>query len=134
MRLFKKLATGFLFTLGFVFLLAVVVEIIDKADEEEASIDAILGGLAIGVPAIASGGWIARGLHRDWKKAESDRIQSTFYRLLEANNGKITVLRFAMETQLPAAAARQYLDENARCFNAEFEPLENGDIVYQFYL
>lgn len=134
MRLFKKLAVGFLLTLGFVFLLAVVVEVIDEADEEDAPIEAILGGLVIGVPAIASGGWIARGLYRDRKKAESDRIQSTFYRLLEANNGKLTVLRFAMETQLPPATAKQYLDENAKCFNAEFEPLDNGDIAYQFHL
>ncbi|MCD8485519.1 hypothetical protein [Geitlerinema calcuttense] len=134
MRLFKKLAAGVLLSAGCVLLLAVAVDRLDEMDEEETPIAAIVTALALAVPAIASGGAILKQLHRDRQQAERDRLQSTFYHLLEANNGRLTVLRLAMAANLPAATARQYLDENAKCFNAEFEPLDNGDIAYQFYL
>jgi large subunit ribosomal protein L7/L12 len=39
-----------------------------------------------------------------------------------------------MEAQLSGEQARDYLDERAKEFNATFEPLDDGGIVYQFHL
>mgnify|MGYP006275889711 CR=1 FL=1 len=54
--------------------------------------------------------------------------------MVQENNGKLTVLRFAMEAQLPGKEARQYLDEKAREFQASFDVTENGDVTYLFHL
>ena len=62
----------------------------------------------------------------------SDRLQSVFYQMLQENHGRVTVLGFAMHSQLPAAAARQYLDEKAKEFNANFQVNEEGGCIISF--
>jgi hypothetical protein len=52
--------------------------------------------------------------------------------MLQENHGRITVLGFAMQSQLPAANARLYLDEKAKEFNANFKVNEEGAVSYHF--
>jgi hypothetical protein len=52
--------------------------------------------------------------------------------MLQDNHGRVTVLGFAMQSQLPAAHARQYLDEKAQEFNANFKVNEEGAVSYHF--
>jgi hypothetical protein len=65
---------------------------------------------------------------------EPDALLSTFYRLIQQGDGRITVLRFAMESQLPHAMAKEYLDQKAKEFCAEFEINERGSVIYRFDL
>lgn len=67
-------------------------------------------------------------------KQTKDEIQATFYRLLRANNGNITVMRLAMDAGLSGKEAQAYLDEKAKEFNANYEVSDKGDIVYRFPL
>jgi hypothetical protein len=96
------------------------------------------GGLAalvlFGLPPTALGTWLIWSSRRQGQKAESDRLRSTFFRTLQANNGHITVLLFSMETGLEGADAKAYLDERAKEFNAAYDVTEEGSYSYYFNL
>jgi hypothetical protein len=96
-------------------------------------------GLIFGIPTMLLGGWMSLGLYRqskDEKKALeqkiSDGLQSSFYKMLQENNGRVTVLGLAMNSQLPAAKAQEYLDMKAKEFNADFQVSEKGGVSYHF--
>ncbi|MBD6615855.1 hypothetical protein FNW02_08435 [Komarekiella sp. 'clone 1'] len=157
MKTAEKLAAGWLLTLGFMFVTLSVSAVIEKNATNKINVypkdeydftaqnptyqddNTAVGGLVFGVPTLILGGWLALGLYsqsRQQKKAlnqqASDRLQSVFYEMLEENNGRMTVLGFAMQSQLPAADARQYLDKKAKEFNANFKVSEEGAVSYHF--
>ncbi|MDF5725159.1 MAG: hypothetical protein PUP91_32860 [Rhizonema sp. PD37] len=158
MKTAEKLAAGWLLTLGFMFTTLSFSAVMEKNTMlepippgiEEApdypNIDAIstldntaINGLILGLPTSVLGIWLTMGLYRrsqQEKKAlqeqTSDRLQSTFYRMIQEKNGSITLLSFAMQSQLPPADARKYLDQQAKLFNANFKVSEEGGISYYF--
>ena len=160
MKTAEKLAAGWLLTLGFMFLTTSVSAVITKnttlkpilAIEDGVVVkdylnkeaiyrldNTALQGIIFGVPTLTLGGWLALGLYRQSrqeKKALSQQLnqhlQSQFYQMLEENKGCITVLGFAMKLQLPASVAREYLDEKAKQFNANFLVNEEGSVSYHF--
>lgn len=82
---------------------------------------------------------MAWGLYRDNKgsshlqvQQERDRIQSIFYQVIQAHDGKITVMRLALEAGLSVKKARKFLDEKAVEFDADFEVSDRGEIYYSF--
>lgn len=133
MKRLQKISAGVFLTLGLLLLMVPVVVLTRKDATPEDKMDA-LGGFLLGVPAAVWGGWLAWSLHQQRQKEGHDRLHSTFYRLLQEGNGKITVIRFALEVQLSAAAAQQYLDEKAKEFDADFGVSEEGGIFYYFSL
>lgn len=60
------------------------------------------------------------------------RLYQCFYACVQANQGRISVLDFAMAADITGPQARAFLDARARDFFAEFEPMAHGDIVYTF--
>jgi hypothetical protein len=88
--------------------------------------------MILSLPATAIGGWLAWTAYKDGNKQSSDRLNSTFFRLLLEGNGHITLVQFAKETQLSIEEARQFLDEKAKEFNATFDTDEKGGISYYF--
>jgi len=159
MKTAGKLASGWLLTLGFMFMTLSASAVLNKiamqnasrrlpVDFDEEFVDtnttyaddnAAVGGLVFGVPTLILGGWLAFGLYRDSQQEKktinqqvSDRLQSIFYQMLTENNGRVTVLKFAMQSQLPAAVAREYLDEKAQEFHANFKVSDDGAISYHF--
>jgi hypothetical protein len=96
-------------------------------------------GLVFGVPTLVLGGWLSLGLYRESRKERkaiaqqaNERLQGIFYEMLQESNGRISVLGFAIQTELPATVARKYLDEQAVLFNASFRVSEEGSISYNF--
>ncbi|PMB14805.1 hypothetical protein [Fischerella thermalis] len=161
MKTGEKLAAGWLLTLGFMFLTLSVSAAIEKhkmvqyispgidpeapdfrSREAYSALDLTTKqGLIFGIPTLALGGWLAIGLYRqsrqDKKALEqqiNEHLQSTFYRMIQENNGHVTLLGFAMQSHLPAPVARQYLDEQAKVFNANYKISEEGGISYHFDL
>ncbi|MEH1892345.1 MAG: hypothetical protein V7K92_23800 [Nostoc sp.] len=157
MKTAEKLAAGWLLTLGFMFLTLSATATWEKFAARQIYIpvqdaetftapnatyednNTAVGGLIFGVPSLTLGGWLALGLYRQSRQDKkalnqqvSDRLQSIFYEMLQENHGRLTVLGFAMQSQLPAANARQYLDEKAKEFNANFKVNEEGAISYHF--
>ena len=66
------------------------------------------------------------------KQQNSEQLQAQFYQMLLQNQGRVTLLSFAMQSQLPAAEAKQYLDHKAKEFNANFQVTEEGAVSYHF--
>ncbi|MEH2064433.1 MAG: hypothetical protein V7K50_19595 [Nostoc sp.] len=157
MKTAEKLAAGWLLTLGFMFLMLSATAALEKFATRKVYIpvkdayeftapnatyqddNSAVGGLIFGVPTLTLGTWLALGLYRQSRQEKkvlnqqvSDRLQSIFYEMLQENQGRLTVLGFAMQSQLPAAHARQYLDEKAKEFNANFQVNEEGAVSYHF--
>jgi hypothetical protein len=161
MKTAEKLASGWLLTLGFMFLSISASSVLEKnamqkpskpiLDEMErveefapppnyeATSNAAIGGFVFGVPSAILGGWMAFSLHRQNKHDKkalqqemSDRLQSVFYRMIQENHGRVTLLGFAMQSQLPPGTAKEYLDSRAKEFNANFKISEEGSVSYLF--
>ncbi|MBW4558971.1 MAG: hypothetical protein KME59_24235 [Trichormus sp. ATA11-4-KO1] len=134
-----KVCAGFMLSLGFLFLMVSLSTLSDlnaenNTPEQKSAQSVFWGGIALGMPLTAGGGYMFWGLRRRYQKQLSDRLDAIFYQLLRANNGKITVLQLAMEAKLTGKQAKQYLDQKSREFNASFEPSEQGDISYLFHI
>ncbi|MEO1375079.1 MAG: hypothetical protein AAFW70_12315 [Cyanobacteria bacterium J06635_10] len=98
-----------------------------------------VNGIVFGLPSLALGGWLALGMRRQGKHEKNAiakqmdlHLQSMFYRMIAENEGRITVLGFAMRSQLSAATAREFLDDQAKQFNANFKVSEDGAVSYHF--
>lgn len=82
----------------------------------------------------AFGFWLWRS-HRkkqQQQQRQQARINAKFYQLLQQQQGRISVLDFAMRTQLDGAAAQAYLNAQAQAFSAFFETTPQGDLIYVF--
>ena len=151
MKTAEKLTSGWLLLLGFAFLMLPASTLFDKNSRQTQTMpicttpnvnearDSAIGGLILGVPSVLLGGWLALGAYRQGQQEKKaiaqqagDRFQSTFFELLQAGNGYITILQFAIESQLTATAARQYLDQKAKEFDATFDVSNEGAISYYF--
>ncbi|MBD2139412.1 hypothetical protein H6F32_17995 [Anabaena sp. FACHB-1237] len=157
MKTVEKLAAGWLVTLGFMFLAISASEIIDRHEKsvkiypvedevvftapnaEKDSNDAITGGIIFGLPTMILGTWLSLELYQQNRKdkknlaqQKNDYLQSQFYQVLQQNHGKVTLLSFAMQSQLSPAEAKQYLDQKAKEFNANFHVNEEGGVSYHF--
>ena len=150
MKTVEKIASGWLLLLGFVFLL-LPASTLDRGSTQNQNMpicstpnvnearDTAIGGLILGVPSVLLGGWLALGAYRQGQQEKKviaqqagDRLHSAFFELLQAGNGYITILQFALEAQLTATAAKQYLDERAKEFDATFDVSNEGAISYYF--
>jgi len=90
----------------------------------------VLPILKVGLPlAIAAGGWHHLQKRRQRQQALLDHA---FYKLLKEHDGYITTLEFAMTAKLSGAVARQYLDNRAKEFSAQFGISEVGEVFYIF--
>ncbi|BAY82459.1 hypothetical protein NIES267_19390 [Calothrix parasitica NIES-267] len=156
MKTAEKLAAGWLITLGFMLTTLSANAMVNKhimyKDIQEkndhinhyavAELDTTaVNGLIFGLPSLALGGWLALGMRRRGRKEENAiakqmdlHLQSMFYRMIAENQGRITVLGFAMQSQLPASTAREFLDDQAKQFNANFKVNEDGAVSYHFDL
>lgn len=90
--------------------------------------------LVFGVPLAAWGGWIVLGLSQDKQRAERDRLNAAFSKLLIQGDGRITTLAFSLETGLPGNMAKVYLDERAKEFDANFDVDDQGNVNYRFHV
>lgn len=134
MKFLKQVSASLAIGFGSICIIAAIYAPFNSDLTKREKIDQTWACLLVGVPVTGWGVWILRGLARKQQKEISDRLNTTFYKMVKENNGQLTVLRFAMEAQLPGKEARQYLDEKAREFQASFDVTENGDVTYRFYL
>lgn len=134
MKLIKKAAAGLLLTLGiFILICSARTRFSHNNTFPDTRVDKAIDYLLLGVPITAAGGWLAWTLHQQDRKQVQQRLQSLFYQLLNQNEGKITLMQFALEAQLTAGVAKQYLDEKAKEFGATFNVSEDGQIYYCFH-
>ncbi len=156
MKVAQKSAAAWLITLGLLFVAVSTSELFYQNTENSVIVpvddtdfpttnptnqheENALASLVLGIPNILLGGWLVLGLYHDRKKVQEiinqqkkENLQSLFYQILQENYGRVTILGFAMKSQLSAADAKQYLDEKAKEFNANFQVSESGTVLYHF--
>lgn len=84
--------------------------------------------IVFGLAPASLGGWLLHVSARLKRQAMRER----FFQLLQANQGKVSVLDFAATARLEPAIARQHLDDWAKEFSATFEVSDEGNIYYIF--
>ena len=86
----------------------------------------------IGLGALGFWLWRSHRKKQQQQQRQQARINAKFYQLLQQQQGRISVLDFAMRTQLDGAAAQAYLNTQAQAFSAFFETTPQGDLIYVF--
>ncbi|WP_088893712.1 hypothetical protein [Leptolyngbya ohadii] len=66
------------------------------------------------------------------RQAREEYLDKIFYRMVRQHHGEFTALDFAMETQLPTAAAKKFLHQKAIDFDAQFKTTAEGQVLYCF--
>lgn len=69
-----------------------------------------------------------------WRRHLQRNLQrhTLFYELIQQRGGRISALEFAIAAQLTGLEARRFLDARAREFFGNFEPTNQGDVLYTF--
>lgn len=132
MKLLKKIAACSLLTLGFICVASGIYAPFNLSISQKERESELVACLAFGLPLTAGGGLIAWNLHRRYQREADEFLRSVFFRLLKERDGRLTLSRFAMEAQLTGEAAKQYLDEQAKKFDANFDVDEQGGVYYDF--
>jgi hypothetical protein len=91
----------------------------------------------VGASRIAAPVAVVLGLAWGWKRYQQQKkkqahLNTIFYRLIQDTRGRITALDFAIKANLSGEEARQYLEERAVEFSAQFEVSEKGGVMYCF--
>jgi hypothetical protein len=144
-RRIKTIAAGILLGLGLPITIACIVGLVTPSTPQTGAQEtadrngAVAALIFFGMPPTILGSWLiwsnysaVRGQQQARDRQARDRLQATFFKLLRENNGHINVLRFAMEANLSGEAAKVYLDERAKEFNAAFNVSEAGKLFYIF--
>ncbi|BAZ39589.1 hypothetical protein NIES4101_55430 [Calothrix sp. NIES-4101] len=140
MKLLTKLAAAGMLSLGFIFLIISVSALPELQNKNNNSLqiqeakETASAGIAFSVPLLAGGGYMLWGLRRKHRQILSDRLQSTFYHLIEQHQGRISVLLLAKEANITGQEAKEYLDAKAKEFNASFDLSSDGGIYYYFQI
>jgi hypothetical protein len=94
--------------------------------------DSAVALLCLGLAPIGLGSWLLWDGKRRQQQFQSGHLDDVFYTLLRQNAGTITPLGLAMQSELSGAAAKAFLDDRAREFNANYQVTEAGDVLYVF--
>lgn len=132
MKRVKKFMALLLLTIGIPVSLLAIAKLPDRslpqADRDEVTLALMFFGL---VPT-ASASYLLWDLHRQHQRSKRDCLHATFFELVRAGQGRLSVLDFAIATQLPGSTAKAFLDDRAREFDATFDVTDSGGVFYQF--
>jgi hypothetical protein len=132
MTFLKKILAGILLPVGGLFLLMAVLIQFDQSETPKERNDIMLGSLLIGIPTTGLGAWLGLTAQRQEEKKKRDRLNATWFQLIQQNQGTINVLEFSGATSLSAQEAKAYLDQKAKEFTANFEVDAAGNVFYSF--
>ncbi len=65
-------------------------------------------------------------------KQQQQRLEQSFYRLLETENSCISLIQLAVAAKVDAESARRFLEAQVEAFKAEIEVDADGDTFYRF--
>jgi hypothetical protein len=95
-----------------------------------------IGSLWLIPPSIMLGSWLAQRRMRPQKKSElelSEReLETIFLHHLQANQGNVTAISFAIASQLSLAESQTYLEIKSNQLNSAYHMDQNGAIFYHF--
>lgn len=135
MKWLRKLIAGILLLWGLPLSLWAVLESANPEVDSEQRQGAIAALCLFGLPAVAGGGWLIYGLHRQHLASMQNddyTLEQLFLQLLQENRGEIHPIVFATKAQMPLEQAKAYLDQKAQLLNGDYAVTDSGGIVYRF--
>ncbi len=132
MRLISRIAAGTLLFFGLFVLGMGTAELLNPDNPPQDRQDSLAALLLFGVPCTATGSWMFWRSYQKSQQQKRDFLRSSFFKLLQENNGHITALQFSMASGLDGRAAKIYLDDRAKEFDANFNVTTEGNISYYF--
>jgi hypothetical protein len=73
--------------------------------------------------------WIS---DQNQNKQKKQQLEQAFYRLIEAQKGRISLIQLAATAQVDATIAQQYLQQQAQIFSAYPEVDDDANTYYRF--
>jgi len=135
MKTFKKILAGSFLSIGLAILLLGTLDLIDSKKTSKYKEDSLAAIVIFGLPSTAIGTWIfwsLRQQHQKQLKQLDLAKEQLFLRLLQQEEGEITVTKFALSAQISIEESKLYLDEKAKQLNANFEASDKEGIIYRF--
>ncbi|WP_310485265.1 hypothetical protein [Chamaesiphon sp. VAR_48_metabat_403] len=130
----KLILIGISFSIGFLFL-GVSTSLFIQGNLSDDDRDGAVGCLILGAPPTALGSWLLWDLRRqkrDRQRSSVLELESIFLQQLQANQGDITVVSFAVASKLPLEEAKKYLEIKSTQLNSTFHINEAGGTSYHF--
>jgi hypothetical protein len=132
MKSVKTVIAGLSLAFGVLMTIPTTAEVVGiKAPPSKRS-DSAVALLCLGLAPIGLGSWLLVDGKRRQQRLQSGHLDDLFYTLLLQNSGTITPIGLAMQSGLSGAAAKAFLDDRSREFNANYEVTAQGDVVYVF--
>ncbi|NET30972.1 MAG: hypothetical protein F6K19_03085 [Cyanothece sp. SIO1E1] len=92
----------------------------------------ILAGMAWGAYKIWQIWYPRHQAHQLKLKQQQAFINSAFYQLIQQYQGRVSILDLSMTAHIKPEEAKQFLDTKAKEFMADFEPTDQGEVLYVF--
>jgi hypothetical protein len=141
MKLIRKIAAGLLLFIGLPITIYGSFTLFDRdlvGEDREGTVAAII---IFGLPSTALGSWLIWELYAQNQREKAakaqerlNQLQTTFYQLIQDQDGEISVLRLAAAAEISGEEAKAFLDDKAKEFSADFGVSDRGDVFYRFPL
>ncbi|WP_069790043.1 hypothetical protein A5482_000415 [Cyanobacterium sp. IPPAS B-1200] len=137
MNAIKKILIGFFLIIGLPITSLALFQIIDSNTAQDDREGAIAAFFILGLPPTGIATYLILDLkHNKRNNVDKNKIdkEQIFLQILAENEGEITVLKFALQAQLPVEKAKEYLDNKAQELDGDFSVNDQAGIVYKFYI
>lgn len=143
-RLARGIISYGLLGFGSLFLLLALVLLVPTEDDPSvdlggAMVLAVIGGLpfAGGIYILRAGKGTATASQTSPSAPRlslAEQQRTVFFDLVKKNQGQVTPMQFAMVANVSGEDARQYLQDRAKEFGADFQVNDQGTVIYIFPL
>jgi hypothetical protein len=131
----NKLLVGSALSLGFVCLLSSTNILFQSKPSEQDKSDAWVS-FVVGISSAACGGWMIWNTRRE-EQAQKDlilKLDSIVLEQIQANQGNISCISFAIAAKISIEESQQYLEQTSVQLNGKLKIDDEGGISYHFPL
>jgi hypothetical protein len=130
----KSIGAGLLLVLGFWCLGRALETALNSDPRVVDKRETLTAGILLGIPATATAGWLLWDRRRQSQLTQEKHLRAVFFQVVQAQQGQITPLQFAIAAQISGQEAKAYLSDRSLEFDATFQVDEVGNIFYCFPL
>lgn len=131
MSWFKRASSSFSIGFGLLFIIVGIHSFNDRDLHRHERLNEGTSLLLMGTLFAGAGAWTKQSLRLQKQQQERDRLRSVLYELLWQTE-TLTVLQFAMTANVAGDVAKQFLEQQAQIFGADYDVSDRGELTYRF--